>query len=228
MKLERASKGLVVAILSVAVGATACSENEGDGRSSAPSDEESSAAGAANGQPPAGLTESLLAVDDMGEGWTEQSLSDGGEDADLCVYVDDETLSVGDLEWANRVLTSPGAGGGTLVFESLTVVPEGKGPEAFEALRQQVSSCDERERDGYTETYRQLDLEELGDESLGVSAGTIVGGVETPLHSDIVYVRLGDAVMSLSVTQTDAGGIEMWAPPAIDKVEARLTTDSSG
>ena len=116
---------------------------------------------------------------------------------------------------------------GPLLAEALGFVPEGRGEETVELVREQMSACNGTQTGGLDATVVELDVEPLGDESAAYQVG--LSDPDNPGDSAeffIGYVRDGDLLITLGAFDL-AGGtgealLDEWLPVAYDKAAAEL------
>jgi hypothetical protein len=122
-----------------------------------------------------------------------------------------------------RVLLSPDRMRGPILGESIAVIPEGGGEAAFDRFATALEDCDTDVVDDRRYTGRPLAFPALGDQSIAVRYQIEPEGPEVRSVQEVVYVRLRDVVMAVSVldigTAPDEYGdlLETWAPEAVDK-----------
>ena len=174
------------------------------------------------------LRPALLTTEDVGEGWSELPAEEDDEDDNLCGVKLTELLGLPEESLPNaeiQLAQDPDAG--PLLAESLGFVPEGRGEETVELVRQQLDECNGTQTGGLDATVVELDVEQLGDESALYQVG--LSDPENPSDAAeffIAFVRDGDLLITLGAFDL-AGGtgealVDEWLPTAYDKAAEAL------
>ena len=173
------------------------------------------------------LRPALLTTEDVGEGWSALPEEDD-DDESLCdlkltelLGLPEESLPNAEIQLAQNPDTGP------LLAEALGFVPEGRGAETVELVRQKLADCNGTQTGGLNATVVELDFEQLGDEAAAYQVG--LSDPENPADSAdffIAYVRDGDLLITLAALDLNGGTgealMDEWTPVAYEKAAAEL------
>ena len=173
------------------------------------------------------LAPALLTADELGEGWSEVPKEDE-DDSSLCGLKLTEVLDLPEDSLPNAEISiaqDPDAG--PLIAEALGFVPEGRGEEAVQGVRDQLAACDGTQTGGLDATVVELDFGQLGDESALYQVGlSDPANPSDTAEFFISYVRDGDLLITVAgfdlVGGTGQSLVDEWAPAAYEKAAAEL------